>query len=450
MSIITLSIANDCQLQGTRNDWFQWSLSEQLTRIKEVKTIQSLRERQQTAQKSGIDHIVVVESGKSEFFKKLIDEADEEEIQIIFRSQSPSDIVSLACQPETEILEQWKNICKGEPNESQLFQNTALARAYGKSFNHWLSNLHEDDLVDYLPTKAFLPNDFTYAGVENGALVFELKNFRGAWLSLRNRQNSFLSKFLKIFGLAEIKAEYSGAFVKIPKLFLEGERDWNELEAPEWADKWLKNLRVPQKDIKKVGIETPFKDWGKALKKPLVLGPVLAGIAVFAIISVIPWGTIPELDQGYQIAAQKGLSPNREQAFVTDTLGFSGADLPSVSFKAGYEDGVQRLSKNNYKSYSQAAKEFILFWRLGEWVALLEAGCTHQDKLDNEFWKSQQTIAQALIQALQAQKAQTMVETVSNMDKALTEKLSGNKTKTNRSLCGDLKNYSKEIVLRLQ
>ncbi|RKZ87974.1 MAG: hypothetical protein DRR19_13055 [Candidatus Parabeggiatoa sp. nov. 1] len=466
--VITLSIAKESQpkLQGTQNGWFQWLLSDnRLNRIEYVDTIKSLLERHQAAQKMGIDHVVVVESGQSDFLQALNAE-DRDNLKVIFRNRCPSDVVNLLCQPDAEILEAWEKVCQGKNNKpaDQLVQNRALAKAYGNSFNQWLNTLHKDDLTDYLPKpkRFFLPSEFTYVGIEEGALVFALSAFPGAWLSI-SRQSG-----------RKLKVKYTG-FIKAPTLKLSRwgiQRDWNTLDDPFLA-KWLKNCRVPPKELKAVGLEPdkPFnwlnqllskvvKPWKDImnnglgiLQRPRVLGPVLATIAVVAvslwfIIQHLQHPIIPEIEPGYQVALQKEMIPNREQAFITDSLGFSGTGLPFVSFTEGYKGGIARLSKNDYQPDSQADKEFL---RLGEWVALLDAGCSHNAKLDSAFWQQQQTIAKALIDAFDkhdSPKAKTVVGVLDNMDNALTEKLSGNKTNT--ALCHDLKGFSVQMAFGLQ
>jgi len=437
-SVTLLSIATESQpkLQGTKNGWFQWWLSDnRLNRIEYIDTIESLSERHQMAQQMGIEHILVLESGKSHLLQQLI-QAGKENIKIIFRNHSPAEVVNLLCGPDADILEAWEKLCQGKNNKpaDQLVKNRPLAKAYGNSFNQWLNTLPADDLRDYLPKRFFLPSELTYVGREKKALVFALKTFPEAWLTLSKQRDS-------------------------PSV------DANTLDDPFWM-KWLKKCRVPNKELEAVGLDQlptekqPEPVVGNImnnglgmLQRPRVWGPVLAGIVVFAVLFFWPQSLIPEMEPGYQVALQKELSPNREQAFLTNSLGFSGTGLPSVSFTEGYKGGIARLSKNDYKPYSQAEKELPLFWRLGEWVALLDAGCSHKEKLDNSaFWQPQQTIAKALIDAFNAHnppKAKTVVGVLDKMDTAITEKLSGNK-KTNTALCHDLKGFSVQMAVELQ
>jgi len=177
-SVVILSIAKESQskLQGTKNGWFQWLLSDnQLNRIEQIDTIESLLERHQAAQKMGIAHVVVLESGKSDFLQQLI-QAGKENIKIIFRNHSPSDVVHLLCQPDTDILAAWQEICQGNQKKRyrKYFKSRTLAKAYGESLNERFKTLHEDDLKDYLPMldRFFLPSEFTYVGIEERALVF--------------------------------------------------------------------------------------------------------------------------------------------------------------------------------------------------------------------------------------------------------------------------------------
>ena len=464
-SVTLLSIATESQpkLQGTKNGWFQWWLSDnRLNRIEYIDTIESLSERHQMAQQMGIEHILVLESGKSHLLQQLI-QAGKENIKIIFRNHSPAEVVNLLCGPDADILEAWEKLCQGKNNKpaDQLVKNRPLAKAYGNSFNQWLNTLPADDLRDYLPKRFFLPSELTYVGREKKALVFALKTFPEAWLTLSKQRDS-----------PSVDAKYAGAFIKAPTLKLNRwghQRDWNTLDDPFWM-KWLKKCRVPKKELKAVGLDQLLSPTEKQqvveqtegnyimnnglgmLQRPRVWGPVLAGIAVFTVLFFWPQSLIPEMEQGNQVALQKELNPNREHAFLTNSLGFSGTNLPSVSFAEGYKNGIARLSKNDYKPYSHAEKGFALFWRLGEWVALLDAGCSHKEKLDNSaFWQPQQTIAKALIDAFNAHnppKAKTVVGVLDKMDTAITEKLSGNKTNT--ALCHDLKGFSVQMAVELR
>lgn len=453
-SVTMLSIATESQpkLQGTQNGWFQWRLSDNwVTRIEYVETIESLLERHKNAP-TGIEHVVVLESGNSELLQPLIQKG-QENIKVIFRNRFSAEVVQLLCQPDADILAAWKKVCQGNKPAHKLIQDRALATAYGQSVNQWLSNLHKDDLKYYLPTGFFLPSEFAYVGIEERTLVFALKTFPGAWITLSKQPGTPPS----------IDAKYAGAFIKAPRLKLNWwgfQHDWNTLDDSFWA-KWLKKFNISKKEMKMNDDKSYLLDESDLSNKFDLLkiwAPVFAGITVVAValwlvfqIQLHP-KLIPEIEPGYQVALQKEMIPNREQAFLTDNLGFSETGLPAVSFTEGYKGGIARLSKNDYKSYSEAEKELALYWRLGEWVALLDAGCSHTDNLDSAFLQRLQTIAKSLIDAFKAEdnppKTKTVVGILDNMDQAITEKLSGNKTNT--VLCYDLEDLSVQMAVELR
>ncbi|OAD21624.1 membrane protein [Candidatus Thiomargarita nelsonii] len=389
MSVIALSIAEESQpkLQETQQGWFQWT-SEELTRIASIRTIQSLLERHQAAQKAGIEHIVILESGKSKLLPKL-----DKDINVIFRNQAPFEVVNLLCQPDFDMLSAWKKICQGQKIKNKAFKNRMLSTKYGLTFNSWLNRLHEEDLTDYLPAsnRIFSSNEFTYVGIEEGALVFALTTFPAAWLSLRAGQ----------------KAQFAGAFTKGPKLklFFGRGRDWDKLDDRFWA-KWIKNFRIPKNELVRAGIIQA------APARIIVWGPVFASIVVAVLV-------IPPL-----------IHQERQYEFFPSSYRGTSNSLMFLIYSKGLKGDPSH----------HIDEKWLLFWELGDWTKSLDTGC-NQEIQHFDFQNKKERATEL------AQKFKDYEEVVNHL-KDMENKLSQNDLKRH-VLCETLAEKSRHIFTHL-
>jgi hypothetical protein len=258
--IMTFSITQESweNLQGTQRGWFQWGLSDsQFDRIKPVDSIDALLKRHEVAQKLGIEHVVIIESGKSNILQQLIAE-EKNDIKIIFRNRFPADTVNLLCEPDAEILETWATICQGKTFKNNYFPTRSLAEAYGIALNNWLNNtLDEDDLVNYIPVSnhIFSAEEFTYIGTENKTCIFALTDFSSAWLTLAIQKNKI--------------ANYAGAFIQAPKLHQE--YDWDKLDHSFWTQ-WLNQFpQTPKKEfISQSSSTSQRKSWREKITEKML------------------------------------------------------------------------------------------------------------------------------------------------------------------------------------
>jgi hypothetical protein len=442
------------KLQGTKNGWFQWLLSDnKFQRIEPVDSIESLLERHQAIQDMGIDHVVVLESGNSNFLPELIAK-DQKDIKVIFRNRFPADVVNLLCQPDADILSAWQEICQSNPKKIHhpYFKNRTLVKAYGKSLNDWFKTLHQDDLINYLPApdRFFLTGEFTYIGIEKGTLVFALTGFPSAWLTLKNRSPSEI----------KVKANYAGAFLKGPKLklFWGQQLDWNKPANQFWM-KWLKHFRISKNDLEEAGF-WQSNTWIDILQKTGIIVVALPSIAVIALMlrlmfqyPILSYELINQILQHREFILHEVFQENEYFLAQIEKYDFEqeprGEYSPTQnihddslsSYKISYEKGY-----NLEKLTAENDKEFVLFWQLGKWIRLLDEGCSYE-KVHPFNFEKQNKVANKFIQAFEIyDPSQTGVV---NELKEMRELLSSQNDISQNDLCDELVSYRQYIFNHL-